>query len=76
MNGLGRASTPCMHCRKEIVVWVRSRFDDIRPLMQAVGAVWDRGWFCSESCREAFNAYAPENGWDRALEGLKDKPKA
>lgn len=70
-----QASTPCMQCRNTIVADVRSRYDDIRPAMRAVGAVWDRGWFCSADCRDAFNLHAPENGWDRAAAYLTEKAK-
>jgi hypothetical protein len=67
-----KASSPCMHCKVPIEVELIDRFDMERA-MTAAGAVWDRGWFCSGDCRDAFNAYAPKNGWDRIGELFKER---
>jgi hypothetical protein len=70
-----KATTPCSHCHKTIEADCRSR-EDLDRAMAAAGAIWDRGWFCSVECRDAFNTYGPQNGWERALGSLKPKPTA
>jgi hypothetical protein len=71
-----KCSTPCTQCRKDIVIDLPNPNINPSTLFKQTGAIWDRGWFCSADCRDAFNLHAPQGGWDRALEGLKEKPKA